>query len=75
MPSQTPAYSNLAYQLLAYALEEIAGKPFADMLETDILLRLGLNHTYYSQTPDAKLGVIPPGNEMGWNFSLGESSP
>ncbi|KAJ3561950.1 hypothetical protein NPX13_g8749 [Xylaria arbuscula] len=75
VPSQTPAYSNLAYQLLAYALEEITGKPFADMLEADILSKLGLNHTYYLQTPDAKLGVIPPGNERGWNYSLGESSP
>ncbi|KAI1292978.1 beta-lactamase/transpeptidase-like protein [Xylaria venustula] len=73
--SHTPAYSNLAYQLLAYALEAITMKNFAQMLETDVLLRLGLNHTYYLTAPPAKLGVIPPGNEIGWNFSLGESSP
>ncbi|KAI0514705.1 beta-lactamase/transpeptidase-like protein [Xylaria bambusicola] len=74
-PSQTPAYSNLGYQLLAYALEGITGKPFAQMLQTEILQKLGLNHTYYLRTPPAELGVIPPGNEMGWNFSLGEASP
>ncbi|KAI0427892.1 beta-lactamase/transpeptidase-like protein [Xylaria sp. FL1042] len=74
-PSHTPAYSNLAYQLLAYALEAITKKSFAQMLAADVLLRLGLNHTYYLQAPPPKLGVIPPGNEKGWNFSLGESSP
>ncbi|KAI1427746.1 beta-lactamase/transpeptidase-like protein [Xylaria sp. FL1777] len=74
-PSHTPAYSNLGYQLLAYALEAMTKKRFAQMLEADVLLKLGLNHTYYQQTPPARLGVIPPGNEQGWNFSLGESSP
>ncbi|KAI1271287.1 beta-lactamase/transpeptidase-like protein [Xylaria sp. FL0933] len=74
-PSHTPAYSNLAYQLLAYALEAITRRDFAQMLEDDVLLRLGLNHTYYLRAPPQKLGVIPPGNEQGWNFSLGESSP
>ncbi|KAI3316858.1 beta-lactamase/transpeptidase-like protein [Xylariaceae sp. AK1471] len=74
-PSQTPGYSNLGYQLIAYALEDITKKRFADMIQTDIIRKLGLNHTYYSQVPPNELGVIPPGNEFGWNFSLGESSP
>ncbi|KAJ8110147.1 hypothetical protein ONZ43_g5951 [Nemania bipapillata] len=74
-PSHTPGYSNLGYQLLAYALEAITGKKFADMLKTDVIERLGLDHTYYDQIPPRDLGVIPPGNEAGWNFSLGEASP
>ncbi|KAI0412044.1 beta-lactamase/transpeptidase-like protein [Xylaria grammica] len=75
VPSNTPAYSNLAYQLLSYALETITRKSFTQMVESDIIQRLGLNRTYYRQTPPHSFGVIPPGNEKGWNFSLGESSP
>ncbi|KAI8631782.1 beta-lactamase/transpeptidase-like protein [Xylariaceae sp. FL1651] len=74
-PSQTPAYSNLGFQLLAYALENITKRSFAQMLQTDIIHKLGLNHTYYVQVPPHQLGVVPPGNELGWNYSLGESSP
>ncbi|KAH8161625.1 hypothetical protein CIB48_g6614, partial [Xylaria polymorpha] len=66
-------YSNLGYQLLAYALETIKGRKFSDMLESN-LKKLGLNHTYYL-VPPRNLGVIPPGNDGGWNFSLGEASP
>ncbi|KAF2967417.1 hypothetical protein GQX73_g6160 [Xylaria multiplex] len=75
VPSNTPAYSNLAYQLLAYALEAITRKSFAQMVETDIIEKLGLERTYYRTTPPHSFGVIPPGNEKGWNFNLGESSP
>ncbi|KAI0877524.1 beta-lactamase/transpeptidase-like protein [Hypoxylon argillaceum] len=75
VPSHTPGYSNLGYQLLAYALEAITGKKFADMLKSTVIDRLGLTHTYYDQVPPPGLGVIPPGNEAGWNFSLGEASP
>jgi CubicO group peptidase (beta-lactamase class C family) len=73
--SHTPGYSNLGFQLIAYALEDITRKRFADMLQNDIIRKLGLNHTYYNQVPPNQLGVIPPGNELGWNFSLGEASP
>ncbi|KAI0148619.1 beta-lactamase/transpeptidase-like protein [Xylariaceae sp. FL1272] len=74
-PSQTPAYSNLGYQLLAYALEGITNKTFAEMLQTDIIDKLDLNHTYYRTVPPNSLGVIPPGTENGWNHSLGDASP
>ncbi|KAI1130611.1 beta-lactamase/transpeptidase-like protein [Nemania abortiva] len=75
VPSQTPGYSNLAYQILAYALEAITGKKFEAMLKTDVIAKLGLDHTYYDETPPNELGVIPPGSEAGWNFSLGEANP
>lgn len=75
VPSNTPAYSNVGYQLLAYALEGMANKQFTNMLEANIINKLGLNHTYYHQTPPQSLGVVPPGNELGWNYSLGEANP
>jgi CubicO group peptidase (beta-lactamase class C family) len=74
-PAHTPGYSNLGYQLIAYALEGITRRRFIDMLEDDIIQKLVLNNTYFYQTPPSALGVIPPGNEFGWNYSLGESSP
>ncbi|KAI1757514.1 beta-lactamase/transpeptidase-like protein [Xylaria castorea] len=73
--SHTPGYSNLGYQLLAYALEAIKGRSFSEMLESDVLQKLSLNHTYYHPAPPLHLGVIPPGNDAGWNFSLGEANP
>ncbi|KAI8954670.1 beta-lactamase/transpeptidase-like protein [Xylaria longipes] len=74
-PSQTPGYSNLGYQLLAYALQAIKGREFSEMLESSVLQKLGLSHTYYHPAPPRALGVIPPDNDAGWNFSLGEANP
>jgi hypothetical protein len=44
------------------------------MLQTNILDKLGLKHTYYS-TPPGSVGALPPGNSTGWYYSLGEGSP
>ncbi|KAI0487180.1 beta-lactamase/transpeptidase-like protein [Xylaria cf. heliscus] len=73
-PSHTPGYSNVGYQLLAYALEAIKSRSFSEMLKSNVLQKLGLNHTYYDLAP-RHLGVVPPGNDAGWNFSLGEANP
>ncbi|ORY63282.1 beta-lactamase [Pseudomassariella vexata] len=73
-PSQTAGYSNAGYQILAYALESITGKKFPDMLQANIIDKLGLNHTYY-QKPSDDLGVLPPNSDVGWSYSLGEASP
>ncbi|KAK8001726.1 hypothetical protein PG991_013948 [Apiospora marii] len=70
----TVGYSNVGYQILAYALEAMTGKKFADMVQSDVIDKLGLNHTYYQKPPDA-LGVIVNGQQSGWNYSLGDASP
>lgn len=75
----TPAYSDLAYQILSYALENIVGKQWLDMLTESVLQPLGLNHTYYSQPDNAtaqQVGAIP-GNQVqaGWQDPLGDESP
>ncbi|KAK9421122.1 putative Beta-lactamase-related domain-containing protein [Seiridium unicorne] len=74
-PYTTPGYSNLGYQLLAYALENITGRGFQDILENDVLYPLNLEHTYYSKPPAGAPGIVPNGNNYGWSFSLGEASP
>ncbi|KAI0886634.1 beta-lactamase/transpeptidase-like protein [Annulohypoxylon maeteangense] len=73
-PSWTAGYSNMGYQILAYALQAITKKQFAPMLQSDIIDKLGLQNTFYEK-PDDSLGVIPEGKEDGWSYSLGEASP
>ncbi|KAK8031994.1 beta-lactamase/transpeptidase-like protein [Apiospora arundinis] len=70
----TVGYSNVGYQILSYALEAITGKKFANMLQSDIIDKLGLEHTYYQKPPD-NLGIIVQGQQSGWNYSLGDASP
>ena len=69
----SPAYSNVAYMLLAYALEEISGKDWPSLLANNILEPLGLTSTYYLTPTDTSNGVIP-GNALavGWSNRLGE---
>ncbi|KAH7116908.1 beta-lactamase/transpeptidase-like protein [Dendryphion nanum] len=72
---QTATYSNVAYQLLAYALENISGKKFVDVLNDRVIKPLGLNRTYYDTPPDS-VGVIPGTiKDTYWAVSLGDASP
>ncbi|CAO2647157.1 Nn.00g080790.m01.CDS01 [Neocucurbitaria sp. VM-36] len=74
-PWQTATYSNVAYQLLAYALENIAGKNFTDILNERVIKPLGLNRTYYADAPTS-VGVIPGTvKDTYWNVSLGDANP
>ncbi|KAF1968689.1 beta-lactamase/transpeptidase-like protein [Bimuria novae-zelandiae CBS 107.79] len=74
-PWQTPTYSNVAYQLLSYALENITGKPFTDSLNDRIIKPLGLNRTFYDNPPE-EYGVIPGTvKDTYWAVSLGQASP
>jgi CubicO group peptidase (beta-lactamase class C family) len=72
---QTATYSDVAYQLLAYALENITGKKFIDILTDRIIKPLGLNRTYYENPPES-VGIIPGTvKDTYWNVSLGDASP
>ncbi|KAI1489871.1 beta-lactamase/transpeptidase-like protein [Biscogniauxia mediterranea] len=73
-PGRTAGYSNMGYQLLAYALEGIAQKGFEQMLEARVVAALGLSRTHYRKPAD-ELGVIPPGGQDAWAHDLGEASP
>lgn len=74
-PWQTATYSDVAYQLLAYALENISGKRFVDILNDRIIEPLSLNRTYYEDAPVA-VGIIPGTVEdMYWSVSLDDASP
>lgn len=74
--SSTPIYSNVAFQILAYALEGITGDSYEDLLQHDIIDSLHLNHTTYS-VPSPSLGVIPSSgvNASSWNLDIGDETP
>ncbi|KAI0538043.1 beta-lactamase/transpeptidase-like protein [Xylaria digitata] len=73
-PFTTPAYSNVAFQLLGYALEAITGKDFESLLEERILKPLDLNNTFL-RAPEHARGVIPGDPDLtGWSFDLGEAA-
>ncbi|GAP91877.1 putative beta-lactamase family protein [Rosellinia necatrix] len=73
-PFTSPAYSNVAFQLLGYALETITGKTFESLLKETVLEPLGLNNTFI-RAPEHARGIIP-GNpdQTGWSFDLGEAA-
>lgn len=74
-PWQTPTYSDVAYQLLAYALENITGKNYTSSLNDRVVNPLGLNRTYYD-TPPESVGIIPGTvKDTYWAVSLGQGSP
>ncbi|KAK6953838.1 hypothetical protein Daesc_003800 [Daldinia eschscholtzii] len=72
-PFQTPAYSNVAFQLLGYSLETITGKTFQTLMQETVIKPLGLNNTFLKAPEDSR-GVIPGDHyETGWAFDIGES--
>lgn len=77
-PSAATVYSDNAFQILAYALEGITGKPYKDMLQNSVLQPLGLNRTYLFK-PDDSVGIIPANasnvGSTSWPYSIGESAP
>jgi CubicO group peptidase (beta-lactamase class C family) len=74
-PWKTPAYSNIAFQLLSYALENITGVPFIESLTDKVLTPLGLDNTYY-YTANQSIGIIPRRVEdTSWYDYIGDESP
>ncbi|KAI1099668.1 beta-lactamase/transpeptidase-like protein [Jackrogersella minutella] len=73
-PYHTPAYSNVAFQLLGYALETITGKTFQTLLDETVIKPLGLNNTFL-RAPEDSRGIIPGDHDTtGWAFDIGESA-
>ncbi|KAK8050326.1 beta-lactamase family protein [Apiospora phragmitis] len=73
-PWKTPAYSNIAFQLLSYALETMTGRSFVASLNVTVLNPLNMRHTYYDNPPDS-VGIIPRATGSGWRANIGDESP
>lgn len=68
---RTPNYSNMAFQLLAYAIENITGMPFPDLVTEQILKPLNLSRTFLSNPGNDTNAVV----YNGWDIDFGDASP
>ncbi|KAI0515076.1 beta-lactamase/transpeptidase-like protein [Xylaria bambusicola] len=74
-PFVTPAYSDVGYVLLAYALEKMTGRSFQESFEEKVIKPLNLTRTFY-RAPADSLGVIPGDRwKTTWAFFMGNESP
>ncbi|KAK2813609.1 hypothetical protein FQN50_000004 [Emmonsiellopsis sp. PD_5] len=73
--STTPIYSNAAFQILGYVVENISGKSYESVLSEDLIEPLKLSGTSFSK-PDDKVGVIP-GDPLSsfWAIDAGDETP
>lgn len=69
-------YSNMAYQILAYALERMTGKSFEKSIKSSLLSPLSMRRTTLEAPKDKKNAMIPE-NELvsSWNMTLGDATP
>ncbi|EOD6735180.1 D-alanyl-D-alanine-carboxypeptidase/endopeptidase AmpH [Cronobacter sakazakii] len=70
-PGATASYSNLAFDLLADALANAAGKPYTQLFEEQITRPLGMKDTTFTPSPDqcnrlmiAEKGASPCNNTL-----------
>lgn len=55
-PGSEYRYSNTGYNLLGYILEDVWGKPYAEIINDQIVSLLDLRHTRYSEAIDPQRG-------------------
>ncbi|PGH30641.1 hypothetical protein GX50_06593 [[Emmonsia] crescens] len=74
-PFSTAIYSNVAFDIMGYALEGITGVTFEKSVKRSIIDRLKLKR-FGIKTPPAAWGIIPfdPLTSL-WNASLGSGNP
>ncbi|KAF4439596.1 beta-lactamase-like 1 [Fusarium acutatum] len=74
--ANTPVYSNVAYQILAYALEGMTRKPFNKSFQSSLLDPLSMKRTSL-EAPKSKENAMIPENEQlsWWNIITADGSP
>ncbi|MBM7412934.1 CubicO group peptidase (beta-lactamase class C family) [Clavibacter michiganensis] len=55
VPGTTPAYSNYGASLAGYVAERVAGKPFVDLVQQEVLDRAGMTSSSFAQPLPADL--------------------
>ncbi|KAH6876353.1 putative beta-lactamase, partial [Thelonectria olida] len=72
----TPVYSNAGYQILAYALQNITGRPLSDHFQKYLVESLGLNGTYYHTPSTTDTSIIPVNKtDSWWDFDFLDETP
>ncbi|RGP66569.1 beta-lactamase-like 1 [Fusarium longipes] len=74
--ANTPVYSNVAFQILAYALEGMTRKSFKESFQSCLLGPLSMSRTGL-EAPKSKHNAIIPENEQlsWWNVTTADGSP
>ncbi|KAH6645115.1 beta-lactamase/transpeptidase-like protein [Truncatella angustata] len=62
----TPVYSNAAYQILSYALENITGSSMEQLFADSLVKPLSLNGTYYNTPATTDSSMIPINSTISW---------
>ena len=79
LPFTNPIYSNVAFTILTYAIESIAGnnQQYEDVLNERLLNPLRLSGTSYTKPADNKKGLIlsDETGAQGWYEDLGYYGP
>lgn len=69
----SPNYSNMAFQLLAYAVENITGTPFPELIKSQLIQPLNLRNTFVtmpSSNQTSNAFILP-----GWDYDFGDEAP
>ena len=75
-PFYTPIYSNIAYQILSYALENMTSKPFPDSFHDNLIDSLHLNATSYAMPSESSSSIIPFNATASWyNADILDETP
>ncbi|KAH7250862.1 beta-lactamase/transpeptidase-like protein, partial [Fusarium tricinctum] len=76
VPFSTPIYSNVGYQILGYALENITGSTYSSILSHQLILPLRLNSTTYARPDNAGSSIIPNDSGTVWyDVNTGDAGP
>ena len=76
LPGTTPVYSNAAFQILSYALENITNRTFESILDEGILQAVNMTSSSLATPSDSSNGVIPTSEKAsGWDASFGDEAP
>ena len=67
-PGSEYAYSNVNYDLLGAIIEQVSGKTYAEYMNSEILIPLGLTHTY-ARVPEDGVKIVP-GSRLGYRRSF-----
>ncbi|EDN07365.1 predicted protein [Histoplasma mississippiense (nom. inval.)] len=74
-PFTTAIYSNVAFDIIGYALEQITNVPFEKSVKRSIINRLKLKR-FGVETPPTTWGIIPSDPVTSyWNASVGSGNP
>ncbi|KAK5996694.1 Beta-lactamase-like protein sdnR [Cladobotryum mycophilum] len=73
-PYAKALYSNAAYRILAYVIEAITKRSYADVLDQDVFKPLGMKHSSTDVPIIKGVGVIPDG-EPDWYRDFGDEVP